>query len=232
MMTCHQHLVARQHPASRSLIRISIWLEKFSIMAAILCTRFLEKAPELLAYQASIIRAERNYEGKQWAYDRQFRREALARKDVLDPRLYNEASTGWARAIARCLFCLQDDHVTNTCPHNPNQPMYSWSSSSLTWLSHQTLAHHSTGPLAQEICRRYNEGGVGKQAADIAMFVAVARNPTRWWTAPRRARVMLPPVAAPPGDHETECPPRAQLAEATDGTYIYLSTHPVQSHIG
>jgi len=34
-------------------------------MAAILAARFPEKAPELLVYQATIIRAERNYEGKQ-----------------------------------------------------------------------------------------------------------------------------------------------------------------------
>ena len=83
-----------------------------------------------------LIRAERNYEGKQWvAYDRQFR---FARKDldwsVPDPRLYNEAFTGRARAIARCSFCLQDGHVTNTCPHNPNRPMYGWSADqSLDW---------------------------------------------------------------------------------------------------
>ena len=47
-------------------------------MATILATRFPEKAPELLAYQAAIIRAERNYVGKQWvACDRQYQREAL-----------------------------------------------------------------------------------------------------------------------------------------------------------
>jgi hypothetical protein len=51
-------------------------------MAAVLATRFPSKAPELFAYQATITRAERNYEGKRWvAYDRHYRREALARKD-------------------------------------------------------------------------------------------------------------------------------------------------------
>ena len=71
-------------------------------MAAILCTRFPHKASELLAYQAAIVRAERNYEGTQWvSYDRRYRREALARKDlnwsVPDPRLYSEAFTGRAK---------------------------------------------------------------------------------------------------------------------------------------
>ena len=41
-------------------------------MAAVLASRFPEKALELLAYQATIVRAERNYEGKCWVvYDRQ-----------------------------------------------------------------------------------------------------------------------------------------------------------------
>ena len=35
-------------------------------MAAVICTRFPHKAPELLAYQAAIVRAERNYEGTYW----------------------------------------------------------------------------------------------------------------------------------------------------------------------
>ena len=64
---------------AHSLVQdISQWVECFSIMVAIVCTRFPEKAPELWAYQATIMRAERNYEGKQWVmYDHQFRRQAL-----------------------------------------------------------------------------------------------------------------------------------------------------------
>ena len=69
----------------------------------------------MFVYQATIVRAEWNYEGQRWVtYDRQFRREALARKDLnwsvtdRDPRLYNEVFTDRARAIARCSFCLQD----------------------------------------------------------------------------------------------------------------------------
>ncbi len=75
---------------------ISQWVERFSIMAATLSSRFSEKAPELFAFQAQIIRAERNYEPGRWVlYDRQFRREALARRDlnwsVTNIRLYSEA---------------------------------------------------------------------------------------------------------------------------------------------
>jgi len=36
-----------------------LWLERFSIMAVILVTRFPEKAAELFTYQACIVRAEK-----------------------------------------------------------------------------------------------------------------------------------------------------------------------------
>ena len=49
---------------------ISVWLECYFRMAAIIVTRFPEKAPELWAYQATILRAAQNYEGTAWvAYD-------------------------------------------------------------------------------------------------------------------------------------------------------------------
>ena len=54
-------LVAHQLPVTN----ISQWVERFSLMAAVLCTRFPNKAPELLANQAAIVRAEYNYEGTQ-----------------------------------------------------------------------------------------------------------------------------------------------------------------------
>ena len=93
-------------PARPPITEISQWIERFSLMAAVLCTRFPNKALELWAYQATIVRVERNYDGKRWVTcDRQFRREALARKDlnwsIIDPRLYNEAFTGHARSINR-----------------------------------------------------------------------------------------------------------------------------------
>jgi len=58
--------------------------------------------------QASIVRAERNYEGRQWVvYDRQYRWEALASKDlnwsVPNVRLYNEAFTGQQEGLGLSL---------------------------------------------------------------------------------------------------------------------------------
>lgn len=63
-------------------------------------------------------------------YDRQFRREALASKDlnwsITDLRVYNEAFTSRTHSIVRCSFCLQDNHVAMYCPKNPHRPMYGW----------------------------------------------------------------------------------------------------------
>ena len=77
------------HPLGTNIMT---WLECFERMAAVLSTRYPDRAPELWAYQACILRAAKNYEGVAWvAYDRQYRREAAARKDlnwsVLNSRL-------------------------------------------------------------------------------------------------------------------------------------------------
>lgn len=154
---------------------ISHWVEHFSIMAAIIYTRFPEKAPELWAYQASIVHAERNYEATRWiAYDRQYRRVALARKDlnwsVADSRLYNETFTGRAKSIARCTYCIEDDHTEDNCSKNPNHPLLSWFPYPSTWPTPMPSTWpglaHPTGPsflgpsrpLSRDICRRFNEG--------------------------------------------------------------------------
>ena len=114
-------------PARPPVQDISVWMEKYSIMVALLASRFPEKAPKLFAYQASSIRAERNFDGRRWVtYDSCFRREALAQKgldwSLPNARLYNEAFTGRAKAVSWCTFCLQEDHVAQHCPHSPNSP--------------------------------------------------------------------------------------------------------------
>lgn len=151
----------RRRPRRPPVTDIMTWLQCFARMAAVLSTKYPDKAPELWAYQSLIIRAARNYEGQAWvAYDRQYRREALARRDLnwatLDSRLYNEAFTGRARAIARCQHCLSETHVSVNCPANPNPGMYQ---------PPTEFANASSAPGArsvagnqQEICRSFNEG--------------------------------------------------------------------------
>ena len=156
-------------PARLPISDISQWVERYSLMAAVLCSKYPDKAGELFAYQASIIHTERNYEGKRRvAYDRQYRRQALARQDlnwsVTDPHLYNKAFTGRARSIARCSFCLQDDHAAGQCPRNPHRPIFGWFPDQSTWTTNQSAfgppsSSQRNRPVASgEICRRFNEG--------------------------------------------------------------------------
>ena len=145
-------------PARPPIQNISVWIEKFSILAALIASRFPEKAPELFAYQASIVRAERNFDDRRWVtYDRCFRREALAAKSldwsVPNLRLYNEAFTGHAKAIPRCTFCLQEDHASQTCPRNPSRPWFGWVREPDGWPQPTTGRSQSA-----ECCRRYNDG--------------------------------------------------------------------------
>ena len=195
-------------PARPPVQEISQWVERFSLMAAVLTTRFPEKAPELWAYQATIIRAERNYEGKRWVtYERQYRRQVLAKEDlnwsVTDPRLYNEAFTGRACAIARCSFCLQDDHTATYCPHNPNRPYFGWFADPSTW---QALPQHNPPPSARpsslEICRRFNEGRCKHQRCKYRHACSACQGPHAAidcpsWTQPQMAGRSRSPLRAP-----------------------------------
>ena len=75
--------VPGRSPGRPPVVDISQWVELFSLMAAVIVTQIPHKAPELFAYQVTIVRAERNYEAGRWvAYDRQFRQEALSRRDL------------------------------------------------------------------------------------------------------------------------------------------------------
>ena len=136
-MTCglrtHQRVKPPKWPGvpKPPVMDIKLWLECYSRMAAILVTHFPEKGPELWAYQTTILKAAHNYEGSNWvAYDRQFRRDMLARKDLnwLTPnaRLYNEAFTGRAKLIPRCQHCLCEDHTSAACSYNPNPQYVAW----------------------------------------------------------------------------------------------------------
>ena len=100
-----------------------------------------------------------------WHYDRQFRREALARKcldwSVPNQCLYTEAFTG--RGIPRCSVCLQDDHRAQRCPHNLD---YQWTSllpgsfPGAIPFSQGQGGHASPQPSrrANKLCRRFNDG--------------------------------------------------------------------------
>ena len=172
----------------------SHWSGLTEWLTAVLASRFPEKAPELFAYQATIVRAEINYEGNRWvSYDRQFRHEALARKDlnwsVTD---YNEAFTGRARAIARCSFCLQDDHTALQCPRNPDHQWFNWMPFPLPAGHIPPAPAVPVAPAAplpspsyrQEICRRFNEGRCKQFRCRYLHACKECQGPHPWLSCP------------------------------------------------
>ena len=71
------------------------------------------------------MRSARNFEGTGWeAYDRMYRRQALAQQNPAhrllwaaeDATLYNEVFVGHARIVHRCVHCLSKHHISAVCP--------------------------------------------------------------------------------------------------------------------
>ena len=161
-----------RRPGRPPVINIKTWLECFARMAAVLVSRFPEKGPELWAYQSTILNAAHSYDGATWvAYDRQYRREMLARKDlnwsVPNSRLYNEAFTGRARIMPRCQHCLSEDHGSAGCPQHPNPVVLGWFQhpGALQPSTQPTGLQTSTAPTpphakgsGQDVCRNFNSG--------------------------------------------------------------------------
>eukprot|EP00731_Ephydatia_muelleri_P025274 Em0017g357a len=167
---CHGKHLSKTFPYGLSVFRewLQCWLHVIPI-----------RVPELWAYQASIFQAARNYEGVAWvAYDRQYRREALARKDTnwsaTNSRLYNEAFTGRTKMIPRCRHCVSDCHITAHCTLDVSlgttQVPTTAGSSSLGTTQVPTTAGSSSlgttqvpttaGSPSGEICWSYNAGPV------------------------------------------------------------------------
>ena len=149
---------------------ILVWLECYSSLVAVRVTRFPGYVGDFMAYQRTIIRANKNFEGTARAiYDRCYCRCTAAVKSLnranIDSALYNEAFTSRARAIPRCCMCLSENHREAECPDRslpipgqlwgghdgnyvpprvPYQPYYG---------RQQTRAGH---PISQEVCQLFN----------------------------------------------------------------------------
>ena len=160
--TCCQ---ATRRPSRRAPVTdILIWVECFSTFVAVISVKFPGSVPDMMAYQKSIVRASRNFEGTAWAvYDRCYRRRAAASKDlrwsVPDSALYNEAFTGRARAIPRCHHCLSENHMMSMCPDLPYELRNQWQRQPQPrWPSSFTAQPTFAGARPQEPCRLYNQG--------------------------------------------------------------------------
>ena len=101
-------------------------------------------------------------------------REALVRKDlnwsVTDPRLYNGAFTGRAKAIP-CCQCLSENHSGLYCPVNPTPPLVRWFPQFQQL--HPDTQHLGRGSTPQqEICQNFHDNQCQyKQVPAFARYI-------------------------------------------------------------
>ncbi len=115
-----------QRPKRGLVTNLALWTECYAVLVAILSDRYPSKTPHFMAYLRTITRASRNFEGVAWAtYDMAYRRQAATRRSldwaVSDTALYNEAFTGRAKLIRRCIYCLADSHESKDCAFAPEE---------------------------------------------------------------------------------------------------------------
>ena len=103
--------------------------------------------PELMSYQATIIKCARDFDGLAWAqYDRVYHRQMAQTKDLqwsrLNPTLYSLCFVGKAKRHIIYSSCLSDNHTTKQCSENPS----SVAAASMSWfdtlVTPQAPAYH------------------------------------------------------------------------------------------
>ena len=133
---------------------ILVWVECYSSLVSVLASRYPEKTPQFMAYQRTIVRAQRSFTGEGWfTYDTCYRRKAALTKSLdwanVDFTLYNETFAGRAKSITRCYYCLSEHHASAACMYAPDAQLRGGHYSPPP----RQLSGHR-GP--QQICQLYN----------------------------------------------------------------------------
>ena len=108
-------------------------------------TSFSAYVPEFMAYQSTIVKCYRDYDGLSWVqYDRAFRRQAAVTKSLnwsqINGTLYSLCFAGKGRRNATCVHCLSDNHGSDHCPDAP-------------------ATASKTRASTNELCRLFNAAG-------------------------------------------------------------------------
>ena len=107
---------------------IFTWLHCYSALVGALSTRFPQKVPEFMAYQSTIVRSYREFDGDGWyQYDRVFRRQVAITKDLhwsrVNTSLYSLCFAGKVRRATVCRHCWSASHTSGECPEASLQPL-------------------------------------------------------------------------------------------------------------
>ena len=129
---------------------IFTWLQGFASLTSALSTKYPAMVPEFMAYQSTIIKCYKDYDGLGWVqYDRAFRRQVAITKNLnwshINGTLYSLCFAGKAKRSAICIYCLSDNHTSEKCPEAPPTAKRNPTSAS--------------SPGSLEICRLFNANG-------------------------------------------------------------------------
>ena len=105
---------------TRKVADIFTWLQSFGSYMVVRASGVPELVPELMAYQATIIRVSQDFAGQAWVrYDQAYRRQAAltghTRWSVTNATLYTMCFTGMATVQKRCELCLATSHTEQEC---------------------------------------------------------------------------------------------------------------------
>ena len=93
-------------------------------MVSILAEKYPSQISDLMAYQSTIVKCAKCYQGLAWvAYDMEFRRKAAKSKSLdwgtIDQSACAKFFTGSPMPLVRCHVCLEE-HPTQQCPQTVN----------------------------------------------------------------------------------------------------------------
>ena len=113
------------------------WLQCFVGMVGVLSQKYPQMVPELMVYQAMIVKCSHDFEGLAWVqYDWAYRRQAAQTKDLgwscLNLTLFSLCFAGKARRNIACAHCLSDNYASDMCPENPSRSFFWWQHPSAT----------------------------------------------------------------------------------------------------
>lgn len=114
--------------AKRIIPDLGIWIQCFSLYAAVILTKQPERATSLLLYQSSITKLSQKFNWPSWVvYDNSYHHEAAdsgqQNWSKIDPSLHTQCFTGMAMsAEGWCSLCHSVEHLKHNCPLNLQSP--------------------------------------------------------------------------------------------------------------
>ena len=101
------------------------WLHCFSLYAAVICSKYPNKARELWAYQAMMVAEHRRCGGRGWLlYDSTFRQQRTSLEEAdfsqLNQAIYTTTFLAYGGKGQFCSRCLGADHMQEECVLHPN----------------------------------------------------------------------------------------------------------------